>query len=116
MVEYLETYTHKIAISNIGIKSIDEQNVTFYYRDYGMAGIKKQITPPQQEFIRCFALRILPEGFVKTRLYDFLSSTWKRQKLKVLQEKLNVKVMEKEEKKSFLPKGPHCKRTICTEY
>lgn len=39
----------------------------------------------------------------------FLSSTWKRQKLKVLQEKLHVKVLEKAERKPFLPKCLCCK-------
>jgi hypothetical protein len=51
----------------------------------------------------------LPKRFVKIRHYGFLSSTWKRQKLKLLQEKLKVKVLEKVEKKSFLPKCPCCK-------
>jgi hypothetical protein len=38
-----------------------------------------------------------------------LSSTWKREKLKILQEKLQIKVLEKVEKKAFLPKCPCCK-------
>ena len=61
------------------------------------------------EFIRRFAMHILPKRFVKIRHYGFLSSTWKRQKLKLLQEKLKVKVLEKAEKKVFMPKCPCCK-------
>lgn len=109
VVEYLGRYTHKIAISNHRIKSIDEQNVTFDYKDYRMAGVKKQMTLTHGEFIRRFSLHILPKRFVKIRHYGFLSSTWKRQKLKLLQEKLQVKVLEKVEKKPFLPKCPCCK-------
>ena len=109
VVEYLGRYTHKIAISNNRIKNIDEQNVTFDYKDYRVAGVKKQMTLTHQEFIRRFSLHILPKRFVKIRHYGFLSSTWKRQKLKLLQEKLKVKVLEKAEKKSFLPKCPFCK-------
>ena len=109
VVEYLGRYTHKIAISNHRIKSIDEQNVTFDYKDYRMAGVKKQMTLTHGEFIRRFSLHILPKRFVKIRHYGFLSSTWKRQKLKLLQEKLQVKVLEKAEKKPFLPKCPCCK-------
>lgn len=109
VVEYLGRYTHKIAISNHRIKSIDGQNVTFDYKDYRMAGVKKQMTLMHQEFIRRFALHILPKRFVKIRHYGFLSSTWKREKLKVLQEKLQVKVLEKVQKKPFLPKCPCCK-------
>ena len=109
VVEYLGRYTHKIAISNHRIKSIDNKNVTFDYKDYRMAGVKKQMTLTHQEFIRRFSLHILPKRFVKIRHYGFLSSTWKRQKLKILQEKLKVKVLEKAEKKPFLPKCPCCK-------
>ncbi len=103
MVEYLGRYTHKIAISNHRIKSIDPQNTTFEYKDYRVAGMKKQMTLTHKEFIRRFSLHILPTRFtssvrplgsgVKIRHYGFLSSTWKRQKLKILQEKLQVKVL-----------------------
>ena len=109
VVEYLGRYTHKIAISNQRIKSIDDQNVAFEYKDYRTAGVKKQMTLTHQEFIRRFALHILPKRFVKIRHYGFLSSTWKRGKLKLLQEKLQVKVIEKAEKKPFLPKCRCCK-------
>ncbi|WP_426092998.1 IS91 family transposase, partial [Flavobacterium sp. DSR3-2] len=94
VVEYLGRYTHKIAISNHRIKNIDEQNVTFDYKDYRVSGFKKQMTLTHQEFIRRFSLHILPKRFtssvrplgsgVKIRHYGFLSSTWKRQKLKLL--------------------------------
>ena len=109
VVEYLGRYTHKIAISNNRIKAIDNQNVIFEYKDYRLAGAKKQMTLTHGEFIRRFSLHILPKRFVKIRHYGFLSSTWKRQKLKLLQEKLRVKVLEKVEKKPFLPKCPCCK-------
>ncbi|RTZ02116.1 IS91 family transposase, partial [Flavobacterium sp. RSP49] len=109
VVEYLGRYTHKIAISNHRIKSIDNENVTFDYKDYRVAGVKKQMTLTHKEFIRRFSLHILPKRFVKIRHYGFLSSTWKRQKLKLLQEKLKVKVLEKAEKKVFMPKCPCCK-------
>ncbi len=109
VVEYLGRYTHKIAVSKQRIKSIDGQNVTFDYKDYRIAGAKKKMTLTHQEFIRRFALHILPKRFVKIRHYGFLSSTWKRQKLKLLQEKLKVKVLEKVEKKLFLPKCSCCK-------
>jgi hypothetical protein len=109
VVEYLGRYTHKIAISNHRIKNIDNQNISFEYKDYKAEGFKKQMTLSHQEFIRRFALHILPKRFVKIRHYGFLSSTWKRQKLKLLQEKLKVKVLEKRERKTFLPKCLCCK-------
>jgi Putative transposase/Transposase zinc-binding domain len=109
VVEYLGRYTHKIAISNHRIENIDAQNVHFEYKDYKQEGRKKTMVLTHQEFIRRFSLHILPKRFVKIRHYGFLSSTWKRQKLPLLQEKLQVKLLEKVEKKPFLPKCPCCK-------
>jgi hypothetical protein len=54
-------------------------------------------------------MHILPKRFVKMRHYGFLSCTWKRQKLALLQAKLQVKVLEKTVKKPFVPKCAYCK-------
>jgi hypothetical protein len=58
----------------------------FTYKDYKSGTVKKQMTLTHEEFIRRFALHILPKRFVKIRHCGILSSTWKRQKLKALQE------------------------------
>ena len=60
-------------------------------------------------------MHILPKRFVKILHYGFLSSTWKLQKLKLLQEKLKVKVLEKVEKKPFYPSIRVVKQEIYTE-
>ena len=73
----LGRYTHKIAISNHRIKNIEEGKVTFTYKDYKHAAVKKEITLDALEFIRRFALHILPKGFVRIRHYGILSSTSK---------------------------------------
>ncbi|MCB9309567.1 MAG: IS91 family transposase [Lewinellaceae bacterium] len=88
VVEYLGRYTHKIAISNHRILSIDDHTVTISYKDYRAKGQKKTLTLTHEEFIRRFALHILPKRFVRIRHYGFLSSTWKRTKLTDLQSKL----------------------------
>jgi hypothetical protein len=70
VVEYLGRYTHKIAISNHRIRSIDTQNVTFDYKDYRVAGALKQMTLTHEEFIRRFSLHIL-QTLCKIRHYGF---------------------------------------------
>jgi hypothetical protein len=92
VIEYLGRYTHKIAISNHRIKAIDENTVTFTYKDYKSGAVKKQMTLTHEAFIRRFALHILPKHFVKIRHYGILSSTWKWQKLKALQEKMQMRL------------------------
>ena len=94
VVEYLGRYTHKIAISNHRIMSIDDHSVTISYKDYRAEGQKKTMTLSHVEFIRRFALHILPKRFVRIRHYGILSSTWKRTKLMDLQSTLRVKEME----------------------
>ena len=109
VLEYLGRYTHKIAISNHRIRNIDAENVTFDYKDYRQKGIKKQMVLSHAEFIRRFAMHILPKRFVKIRHYGFLSSTWKRIKLKKLQQKLGIQPKEKPLPKPFQPKCSCCK-------
>jgi hypothetical protein len=54
-------------------------------------------------------LDIFPKRLLKIQHYGFLSSTWKWEDLKVVQQKLQVKVLEKVAKKPFLPKCRCCK-------
>ena len=109
VVEYLGRYSHKIAVSNQRIRKIDAETVTFSYKDYRQKGIKKQMVLSHEEFIRRFAMHILPKRFVKIRHYGFLSSTWKRIKLKKLQQKLGIQPKEKLPPKVFQPKCSCCK-------
>ena len=71
VVEYLGRYTHKIAISNGRIRGIDDKTVTFDYKDYRQKGIKKQMVLSHEEFIRRFAMHILPKRFVKSVIMVF---------------------------------------------
>jgi hypothetical protein len=92
VVEYLGRYTHKIAISNHRILSVERDTVTISYKDYRSEGQKKTMRLSHEEFIRRFAFHILPKRFVRIRHYGFLSSTWKRSKLTDLQSKLTGKL------------------------
>lgn len=77
VVEYLGRYTHKIAISNHRLKHVDDAAVTFSYKDYKHGSIKKEMTLEAGEFIRRFAMHILPKGLVRIRHFGILSSTGK---------------------------------------
>jgi hypothetical protein len=77
VVEYLGRYTHKIAISNNRIQAIDEKTVTFGYKAYRQEGKKQTMTLDGMEFVRRFALHILPKGFTRIRHYGILSGSTK---------------------------------------
>ena len=114
VIEYLGRYTHKIAISNHRIDAIDRKNkrVIFTAKDYRRAGKKTNLKLSSQEFIRRFALHILPKGFTRIRHYGILSSSWKKEKLPKLQAELANPKKAVEETKPLLlhPRCPICKK------
>jgi hypothetical protein len=89
IVEYLAKYTHRVAISNTRIKNIDERNVTFSYKDYADNANQKRMTLTGVEFLRRFAMHILPRGFVKIRYFGILTSRYKPQ-VKTLKTKPDI--------------------------
>jgi putative transposase/transposase-like zinc-binding protein len=88
VVEYLGRYTHKIAISNHRIKSLEEGNVRFMAKDYRHGGRKSVLRLSDAEFIRRFSLHILPKGFTRIRHYGILGSYYKRTIIPELQKDL----------------------------
>ncbi len=87
VIEYLGRYSHRVAISNHRIVSVDDGKVTFRYKDYRDCNRQKTMTLEATEFLRRFSLHILPPRFVKIRHYGFLSSRRKANELLVLQGK-----------------------------
>ena len=79
IVNYLGQYTHRVAISNTRIKSIDHKAVTFSYKDYADNKNKKLMTLTGVEFLRRFAMHILPYRFVKIRYFGILTSRYKQE-------------------------------------
>jgi hypothetical protein len=99
VVEYLGRYTHKVAISNHRLQSVDETGVQFSYRDY-RDNQSKMMKLTGAEFLRRFCQHVLPKGFVRIRHYGLLSAS-KRKQLKQLQRSLGVIISEKRVKKDW---------------
>lgn len=108
VIEYLGRYTHKVAISNHRIENVTEGKTSFRYKDYKDGNKKKTMELTNEEFVRRFAMHILPKSFVRIRHYGILSSTWKRKKLPELRQQLKGKPIEREVK-ILLRKCPCCK-------
>jgi hypothetical protein len=84
VLEYLGRYTHRVAISNNRIVSIENGKVTFTYRDRKRNGEVKNMTLDAGEFIRRFLLHVLPNGFMKIRYFGFLANTNKNKCIPLL--------------------------------
>ncbi len=83
-IEYLGRYTHKIAISNSRILSVDNQQVSFSARGKKPGEPPRTITLENTEFIRRYLMHVLPPGFQKIRYYGFLNNRGKGKNLKLI--------------------------------
>jgi hypothetical protein len=83
VVEYLGRYTHRVAISNNRIISVEDGQVTFKWRDYKDSNKEKLMTLDVMEFIRRFLLHVLPNRFVKIRHYGILGNRNRKTKLRL---------------------------------
>ena len=81
VLRYLARYTHRVAISNRRLLSMEEGRVTFAYKDYADGNQSKVMTLEATEFIRRFLLHILPRGFVRIRQFGFLANRARGKKL-----------------------------------
>jgi hypothetical protein len=83
VVRYLGRYTHRIAISNTRIVSMDQYTVTITVKDRKCSNQSKTCTLTGVEFIRRFLMHVLPKGFVKIRHYGLLANRNKKTKLEL---------------------------------
>jgi Zn finger protein HypA/HybF involved in hydrogenase expression len=76
VLAYLARYTHRVAIANSRLVSMNDQGVTFGWKDYRNKERyrAKTMTLSADEFIRRFLLHVLPKGFHRIRHYGLLSS------------------------------------------
>ena len=81
VVEYLGRYIQRVAITNHRIESIEDDKISFFYKDYADKGKRKKMTLAASEFIRRFMQHVLPKGFCKVRYYGILSIRNRKEKL-----------------------------------
>ena len=92
VLAYLSRYTHRVAIANSRLLALDEQGVTFKWKDYRETGRTrhKTMTLDTDEFIRRFLIHVLPTGFHRIRHYGLMANTTRVQSLAQARELLEV--------------------------
>ena len=90
VINYLSRYTHRTAISNDRIISVDDKNVTFTWKDYKNNYAPQTTTLPGERFLGMFCMHILPPGYTRIRHYGFLSSASKTKSLAIIRKSLNA--------------------------
>jgi Putative transposase/Transposase zinc-binding domain len=100
LLDYLGRYTHRVAISNHRLLSVEDGQVRFRYRDRAAGDQVKDTSLPADEFIRRFLLHVLPRGFQRLRHYGLLASRNKEALLTRCRELLGADPPPAPEKKS----------------
>jgi Putative transposase/Transposase zinc-binding domain len=70
VLRYLARYTHRVAISNCRLVALDDNGVTFKWKDYRRDGPERysMMTLASHEFIRRFLMHVFPQDFHRRRL------------------------------------------------
>lgn len=90
VLKYLARYTHRVAISNGRLRSVQDGRVHFDFKDYA-DGMKQRTTSLEaEEFTRRFMMHVVPNGFVRIRHYGFLANCHRRERLALCRKLLGV--------------------------
>ena len=76
VLAYLSRYTHRVAIANRRLISVDDKTVTFTWKDYRAEGAEryKVMALDIHEFIRRFLMHVFPKRFHRIRHYGLLAN------------------------------------------
>jgi hypothetical protein len=91
VLDYVGRYTHRVAISNSRLLSIDDGKVCFRWKDYRHGNRLGTMTLDASEFIRRFLIHVLPDGFQRIRYYGFLGNRHRARKLALCRELLAMR-------------------------
>jgi hypothetical protein len=81
VLKYLGRYTHRVAIANERILSIDNGVVCFRWKDYAQRNQVKVMSLRAEEFLRRFLLHVVPSGFMRIRHFGLLANRHRTTKL-----------------------------------
>ncbi len=115
MLNYFGRYTHRVAISNARLRSLDPsaRTVAFAYKDYADGHRLKTMVLPAVEFIRRFALHLLPAGFTKIRHYGLLGNNRRKQRIALARAALEKSPLRLEPSKAVQPATPPPPPILC---
>jgi hypothetical protein len=90
VLDYVGRYTHRVALSNNRLVSMDNGKVCFRWKDYRDGSRQKTMTLEAGEFIRRFLIHVLPDGFHRIRYYGFFGNCHRARKLARCRELLGM--------------------------
>ncbi len=74
VLKYLARYSHRVAISNHRLVSMDKGRVKFRWKNYAKGNRHRTMELDAHEFIRRFLTHVFPKGFMRIRHCGFLAN------------------------------------------
>ena len=90
VIAYLGRYTHRVALSNHRLRTLENGRVSFSWKDYRHGGVEKILSLEALEFLRRFLLHVLPHGFVRIRSFGLLANRHVQDKIATCRQLLHV--------------------------
>ncbi len=112
VLNYLARYTHRVAISNHRLVALQNDRVSFRWRDYAHGGKKKIMTVSADEFLRRFLLHVLPKGLVRIRHFGLFANRRRSAALQRCRELLGTVACADRTETANLPRCPACSATM----
>ena len=89
-LDYIARYTHKVAISDHRVQSLQNGRVTYTWHDRADGNREKTETLPVAVFTARFLAHILPDGFHKIRYFGWMAAAHRKQLLAAIREALHT--------------------------
>ena len=92
VLRYMARYTHRVAIANSRLVAIDNEGVSFKWKDYRVEGPAriKVMTLAADEFIRRFLIHVLPARFHRISHYGLFAKNRREQNIARARQLLNA--------------------------
>jgi hypothetical protein len=82
-LKYLSLYVTRTAITNARLRQVDQESVTFRWKDRSDHNRTKELTLSGLEFVRRYLRHVLPTGLRSVRYYGFCHPAAKANRMRV---------------------------------
>jgi len=115
VLQYLARYTHRVAISNHRIVSVNESHVTFLWKDYANDNKQLPMTLTCEKFLQRFLQHTLPKGLPRIRYFGWLACRRRGKVLPLCRILLHQDPNPPEiPDEPHVARCPHCQGKMCT--
>ena len=117
VLKYLARYTHRVAIANSRLLSIEDGKVTFRWKDYRHGCAQRIAQLDGVEFIRRFLQHVMPKGLRRIRHFGIFTNRFRTQSLAICRKFLGVNetssAVQAPHDVPSEPEGTHDQASIC---